>query len=636
MSGICGIIRFDGDPGALTDIACMTEAMAYRGPDGRAQWQDEAAALGHCLLRTTVEADEEAQPLESACGRFVLTCDATLWNAPDLRAEVLRAGVRPRNGSDSALVLAAFEAFGRAMLARIDGDFAFAVWDRSRRELFCARDRIGMRPFHYHASPSAGFVFASDAEAVLAVRAVPRRLNEARIADGIVTGLEGYDLVSTFWQEIARLPPAHCLTVTSTGVTTERYWTFEPPKVLKLGSDAAYERAYREVMTEAVRRRLRGRATGSMLSGGVDSATISALARRIRAADGTGPHATFSAIGPDPATCRETWAIHQSAGMGGIDPHFVDHSALGDLTPELVDLTLCPPSLFEGHMALIRSVYLTAHRAGFRAVLDGAAGDSVLNNGAALVYFLRRGRILAGVRMARGPEGVRGMGPVSVQLAQAMRRAITPDWFRRLRQPWTVRRANGADRIAESLIRADFAARVSLPDRFIAQERGRQRPFRPGSPAQRANGILRNNVTVARERYEREASRVGIEARDPNHDLSVLSFCVSLPVDQITRNGWQKSILRRAMGGDLPASVLWRPERTELGRYFTSAVMQAAGPSGSLFSDQDFEAIAPYIDVDRLRAELAVCESGDGLPPPRLKAIFLALFLARWLAAHQG
>jgi asparagine synthase (glutamine-hydrolysing) len=637
MSGIAGIVLLRGgsrDPG---DIVRMTGAMACRGPDGRGHWQEGPVALGHCLLRTTEEAADEAQPLVSRDGQIVLVFDGLLLNAAELRSALVQAGVQPQSRADSALVLGAYEAWGRACLDRIEGHFALAIWDGRRRELFCARDRLGTRPFHYHYAAGQMFCFASDPEALLALPDVPRQLNEARIADVLVSGLEGFDAECTFYTAIRRLPPAHSLTVSSAGLVMNRYWSFQPPPILRLKSDADYEDALRAVLTEAVRCRLRGGATtGAMLSGGVDSGSVVAIARRLKREAGGPPLATFSAVSPDPETCKETRAVLATAGIGDLDPHFVDHTALGDLTPDLIDLTLNLSSPFNQHMTLIRAVYLSAHRAGCKAVLDGMGGDNVMGDGGALAYLVRRGRVGKAWREARGPDLIFPRHEAVSSMGEAIRMAIAPDWVRSLRRSFGPRRVFGREAIEASFIKPEFAARVGVEDRFADHQARRLAPFRPGSPEQRARGIFQPRVTAARERYEREAARLQIEPRDPYHDLRVISFCVSLPVEQLRRDGWPKSVLRRAMANELPAEVLWRNTRTHLGWKFTQAVVRAASERAPLVSRSEIEAISSYIDMARFDADLADYRAGRDMETKRKQALFLVIHLAHWLATRPG
>ena len=630
MSGICGIVRFGGDPRGLSEIARMTRAMSYRGPDGIAHWRDDKVALGHCLLRTTDEAAEERQPLLNDEGNIVIVIDGTLWNAEDLRRDLVSAGARLRSRADSELVLRSYELWGRDFLSHVDGDFALAIYDRRSREIICARDRIGMRPLYWHQSPNNGFCFASDTDALLALPSMPHRLDESKLADALFYSLVDSDFERTFFESVSRLPPAHYLVASPSGLKRHRYWTYVPSEILRLRSDAAYESAFRSVLTQAVRRRLRGgKKTGSMLSGGVDSGAVSALAAEIRKIDNSGPHRTISAIGPDAHNCNETKAILTSAAADGLSPRYVDHAALGDVATELIQLTLFPVTPLDAHFSLIRAVYITARQSGLRAVLDGAGGDSILNDGQILAYLLRRGCFLSAAREARGPPGVKGLDKASVRLKAAAKLAFTPRWVRT--EIVRARAFATPYNVSESLIREEFATRSAVRERLALLHVAAGDIAAPGSSAYRAQRVLRPAITTARERYESEAARIGLEARDPFLDCDVMRFCFSLPVSQLTRNGWPKWILRRALQPSLPHSVLWRPERTHLGWRFTSAVLRAAAERQILPDERALRYGQRYVDTESLRRDIGEFLNTGCSRNVRLSKTLPSLILAYWV-----
>ncbi|MDA0979581.1 MAG: asparagine synthetase B, partial [Proteobacteria bacterium] len=185
MSGIAGIINFDGEPIAPELLESMTAVMEYRGRDGIQLWLQEApkgVALGHCLLRTTAESMEEQQPVVSIDGLLVLVMDGRVDNWMELRRQLVSMGAILRDRSDPELILAAYRCWGEGCLDRIDGDFAFAIWHTESRHLFCARDPLGGKPFHYYFS-GRQLVFASDVHAVLGVPGVPEEPNPGVIAE---------------------------------------------------------------------------------------------------------------------------------------------------------------------------------------------------------------------------------------------------------------------------------------------------------------------------------------------------------------------------------------------------------------------------------------------------------------------
>ena len=150
MSGIAGIIHFDGKPVEPGLVEKMTTAMAHRGPDGIHHWVKGSIGLGQCMLRTTPESLEETQPLTNEDASLVLVMDGRVDNWEELRGELLGRGAVLRDRSDAELVLRAYQIWGRECLPHIDGDFALVIWDARRQEAFCARDRMGNKPFNYH------------------------------------------------------------------------------------------------------------------------------------------------------------------------------------------------------------------------------------------------------------------------------------------------------------------------------------------------------------------------------------------------------------------------------------------------------------------------------------------------------
>jgi asparagine synthase (glutamine-hydrolysing) len=362
VSGILGLFNLDGQPVEFNELRDMASLLTRRGPERTGIWHSGSVGLGHTLLATTPEMLVEDIPLEHPQSGCVITGDVRLDNREELLAR-LRIDERPAATGDAGLVLAAYLEWGEACVEHFLGDFAFAVWDPRRRQLFCARDHMGMRQLIYHHSPRRFFAFATEPRAILVLPQVPYRVNEARIADYLVKELEGVDKTSTFFEQVYRLPPAHSVTVTQEGMRARRYWAPEARPELRLSSDEEYAEAFLEVFTAAVRSRLRTVGpVGSMLSGGVDSGSVVAVASRLLAAEGRGPLFTFSAISPDGEAEPETRAILAASTIDGLEPTTVSYGALDDLLPELEELVWDVDEPFDGSMTLVRAVYLSARR----------------------------------------------------------------------------------------------------------------------------------------------------------------------------------------------------------------------------------------------------------------------------------
>ncbi len=241
MSAIVGIYRLDGGGAEASVLEGMLETMAHRGWDASGAWLDGPVGLGHRMLWTTPESREEKLPAVSAARDLVVTADARIDNRDELLRGLDLSDETPRTITDSELILASYRRWGEGCVEHLLGDFAFAIWDLRRERLFCARDHIGLKPFYYHYRSEGIFVFGSEVKALLAVPAVPRRVNGGRVA-GFLVGLYE-DPTATFHDEILRLAPAHCMTVSREGISLRRYWELDPSRELRLGSDAEYAEA---------------------------------------------------------------------------------------------------------------------------------------------------------------------------------------------------------------------------------------------------------------------------------------------------------------------------------------------------------------------------------------------------------
>lgn len=572
MSGICGVLALDGRHPSLEQIGKMVAPLEQRGSDGSHSWIEGPVGFGHALLATTPEALTEVLPLTDQETGCTITADVRLDNREELFAALGLAG-EERVIGDGELILRSYLRWGEGCVDHLLGDFAFAIWDPRSQQLFGARDHMGLRPFVYSFASDELFAFASEPSSILAHGRVPATINEGRIAD-YLDNLEGLGFTSTFYREIFRLPPAHCVTVGAAGLSIRRYWELGPEPELKLPDDEAYTKAFLEVFTEAVRCRLRSPSpVGAMLSGGMDSSSVAAVAAKLLADEGRGPLRTFSAIGPDADACIETRCILASAALPGFDPTFADHSKLEGFKDDLIRLTREESEPFDGQMVLIRAIYLAAHRAGINVMLDGGSGDIVLYTSNYVAELFRQRRLRQALHEAIGQR--RFYGPfvrVWKILLQSAWVAFAPRGLRQLRRTSTQLAAHRAHCAAINLD-PEFAARTAINER--------RKSFYLHAPITshshrhlRPHALRHPHAVVGRERYNRVAGELAMEPRDPFRDIRIIRFALSLPLSQLQADGWPKLILRRAMAGLLPREVIWRRGKEHLGPAFTRALFR--------------------------------------------------------------
>jgi asparagine synthase (glutamine-hydrolysing) len=374
-----------------------------------------------------------------------------------------------------------------------------------------------------------------------------------------------------------------------------------------------------------------------MLSGGMDSGSIVAVASKLLKEKGLGPLPTFSAVGPNPATCIETRTVHAALAMDGLNPHLVNRKDLNELLPELVELNWALDEPFDNHMTLVRAIYLAAHRNKVKAVLDGIDADTILSEGSHIVRLLRRGKWLAAYREARGQETFwDGAYPAGQELFRSACRAFVPGPVLQLRR--TLRNRSLQNRqlkknIQESIISQKFADQVHLGERLQTLQMHRLSEHH-SQPGQESATIMNHpGLTVGLERYNRVASALAIEPRHPFLDRRMVEFCMALPCAQKLNQGWPKAILRRSMAGRLPDGVRWRRGKEHLGWAFTTGLMETMQDKIQLAIKSNIDTLFPYLDKDRLNH---ACKSYfDGNDPDQAGKIYEAAHLALWLKRHK-
>jgi asparagine synthase (glutamine-hydrolysing) len=320
MSSICGLYRPDGPAVETAEIETMVTALDYWSADARGTWTSGRAGLGHLLLRTT-SSPHEALPLTDHEAGITITGDCRLDNRNDVAGRLSVGAGELVDWSDTRLALCAYRQWGEQCVAHLLGDFAFAVWDSRRRQLFCARDRFGVKPLYYYARGGL-FAFASEMKGLLVLPAVDRTVDEPWIGDYLHR--LSLDNVTTFYARIKRLPQAHALTFGPAGLRTWRYWALDSRREVRLPRESDYLDAIREKLDGAILRRAHTPfELGAELTGGLDSTAICIVAQRWLRTHGRDLQ-TFSQVHPEGTPERPgepidmRWAIDLVCRHAGI------------------------------------------------------------------------------------------------------------------------------------------------------------------------------------------------------------------------------------------------------------------------------------------------------------------------------
>jgi asparagine synthase (glutamine-hydrolysing) len=558
MSGIAGLMRFDGRPVARHELERAANALRQYGPDRSETMASGSIGLVHVLMRMTPEDRFDRQPWRGASGALI-TADVRLDNRDDILARIGIARHDAAEWPDARVLLAGWEKFGDDIWPLLHGPFAAAIWQPGSRALTLARDQLGLNVVMWHRSEQF-FAFATMPNGLFAFADVPRQLSEEKFADFLV--LNHADHETTIYRKVFRVAPAHVLRVRADGsITQRRYWSPADIKPVRLPSDNAYAEGLRDTLDRAVRRQMRSaHPIGSLLSGGLDSSSVSVLAARAlaekneRLAAFTGvPRRGFDGIVPNGAYADETPyvdAIQKVAPT--IDVTYVrndEHDDFGEL--DRFFLALDGPVRNPTNLGWTLGVLRVACAQGRRVLLGGLYGNNTIswNGWSQAAGHLKRGRLLTAARQWR--QFYRRT-PYSrwVAMRKLLVEPLAPrrigDWAEHRRHPARV--APWHDHAA---IRPDFAAAIGVNAR--ARKAGHDFLYRV-RPDERLRGLAQ--IDYAGDWHAAEKAVTGVEVRDPTADMDVLSYCFGVPPEQYLAEGIDRSLIRRAMWGLLPYAVL--------------------------------------------------------------------------------
>ncbi len=634
MSAIAGIVHLDSRPARKDELSGAFASLARYGPHGSAIRLSGRAGFVHALTRATPEAVEPQQPWIDPKSGLLITADARLDDRGRLIRSLGLGDVSTNAQQDCQLILAAYRKWGTACVDYLLGDFAFAIWDAAARQLFCARDHLGLRPFCYHHSGRL-LAFASSARAVLGCEGVPAAADRGRIADYLVQELEGINHTSTFYRDIQRLPPAHFAVLKDGSLKLHRYWKPEAHDGGTRESDEETLDRFSAVFSEAVSDRLRCPVPpAAMLSGGLDSSTIVGIARELQR-DAIGePLDTYSVVADDPDQCTESRFIQAVVGHGGLNAHLLPLALAGRADSGLTRVLAGVEEPWESMNAMLYIIYRAASADGHVVMLDGVDGDLVASLPESYPMALaRRGRLLTAWREhARQRENYFRKTPSARVFLRQARSLLVPPVPRSVRQ-----RLAGNRRLERVLSRAPLsralASEVRLEERLLELNAAGRSAGKQGLRQACIDRVTAPFLAAANERYWRTAGACGIEARKPFLDKRVVEFCLSLPWDQKARDGWSKFTVRRLAETVLPESVAWRSGWEHLGWSVTEARLLADRTLVVDTLERNRESLSAFVDSDKYARALEQFTGREGRAGESLRILY---GLACWLDNNPG
>ncbi len=534
MSGFAGVFHLDGAPVEPAWLEVMADFLAFRGPDASQVWVSGSAGLCHTLLRTSAETDGRSQ---------ITSLDADVWIAGDVRIddrETLFAKLAVPNeilksACSAELVLHAYAKWGEDCVEHLLGDFSFVIWDARQKQVFAARDQLGIKPLIF-AQVGPCLLVSNTLDCIRQIPIVPDELNERAIGDLLIAG-GNRNPATTFFAEIRRLPAAHKLIAGADRIRTERYWTPPIDEPLYYHSTGDYVDHFHELLRAAVRDRLPDGPLGIFMSGGLDSPAVAATAVRLGARP-TAFTSVYDRLIPD----EERYYSGLVATYLGIPIRYnVRDDEPWGWDPDSAPIHTAEPTLDPLGLVSSQQYYfqISEHA---RIFFFGNGPDVALQyEWRSHLNYLKRQR---------------RWGRLSKDLALHFKAFKRVPLLPTLPRMWRERTSNQPDWYDETIppwLNPEFEARLRLTERWTASKREAlsPNPIRPKSYAS-----FTGDFPICGGGNDGYA-RAEIDERHPLGDLRLVRFLLAVPAIPWCR---EKYLIRKALAGILPEGVRRRPK----------------------------------------------------------------------------
>jgi asparagine synthase (glutamine-hydrolysing) len=584
----------------------MTSAIAHRGPDDSGFYSRPGVFLGHRRL-SIVDLAGGLQPMTNETGRVWIFFNGEIFNHADLRPALEAAGHRYRTRSDTETILHAYEQYGAGCAERLRGMFAFAIWDEDSATLFCARDRLGIKPYYYFYDGKT-FAFASEIKALLAHPAISAEFEDSLLPEHLAFGYVSSE--QTLFRGIRKLMPGHHLTLRRReggGPKIERYWDVPAPEQQESRSDEDWISDCRARFEEAVRTRLMSDVPlGVFLSGGVDSSAIAAMVTKLTPGDRL---KTFS-VGYAEAQYSELGFARQVSELIGSEHREVSVGMedFFDSLPNLVwhedEPITWPSSVSLYHVSKLASSHV-------KVVLTGEGSDELFGGYERYQHFLWNQRWMA--RYGLVPSAVREFARRRIEdsplVGASLRRKLQHTFL-------------GRQNTVESLQLDNFYCAFSE-----SEQRGLLKSGAPaGSPyqnfltywnARRPSSALSQMLYADQKTYlvellmkqDQMSMATSIESRVPFLDHHFVEFSTRVPDRLKIHDGVAKYILKKAVEDLLPRDIIYRKKMgfpTPLRSWFLD---ERAKPLFSMLLDSG-GLLAAYLDRSAMKTLLERHQNG--------------------------
>jgi asparagine synthase (glutamine-hydrolysing) len=547
VCGICGIFELSHqNPPPVHILASMNQALVHRGPDDGGTFVQGPVALGHRRLSIIDLSSAGHQPMPSSDQNLWIVYNGEIYNYLELKTELKNLGYSFKTGTDTEVILAAYQAYGPECTSKFNGMWAFAIWDQAKQTLFCSRDRFGIKPFYYVYHRDR-FVFASEIKALLKHPDISKDIDPFVAYRFLKFGQSNIGSES-FYSDIRQLKPGHYLHVNQSGIFERCYWDLhsdieQPPITIKSAAEK-----FEALLTDSVRLTMRSDVPiGTCLSGGLDSSALVCIAHQLnqRFPSDLYQQETFSSCFEE-KKYDEREFIETVIQQTGAKKNYVFPSP----AQFLQDLSLLVRAQDEPFTSLSIfaqwSVMKKVQERSVSVLLDGQGADELLAGygydslfWAELLNNQDWQSLSQEIRASLNKHGL-------YTTAKRIVSGLLPLKFKDLKNAWP----------SHQLLASEFESEFTSHNFHQEKEKKYNESLKNELYFE-----LKNRLPTLLRYEDRNSMAFSIESRVPFLDHRLVEFVFSLPDTYIIHQGWSKWIFRKAMAGILPERIRWRQDK---------------------------------------------------------------------------
>lgn len=602
MCGISGIFNFNGAPVNIADISRMNRTIEHRGPDGDGSFAENNVGIGSTRLAIIDLRDIANMPLYDTENRYVIVYNGEIYNYVEVRKELVQKGHKFTTDSDTEVVLNAYKEWGEDCLHKLNGMWAFAIWDKKEQSLFCSRDRFGIKPLYFY-KDSERLIFASEIKQILGC-GVDRTVNDETVYDYLVFHFIDHT-ENTFYKNITKLQAGHKFTVKNNEFRLSRWYSI--PEGDENTDDKNLYNDFYNLLYDSVRIHLRSDVeVGSCLSGGLDSSAIVCIMHDILHNEGKPEiQKTFTACYDDPLIDERPF-VEEVIRQTNSTKYYLFPDING-FKEDINRLTYHQDEPYTGATVFAQwSVFKKIHETGIKVVLDGQGSDEMLLGYFSFFpFYLKRKLINPFAFIADYINGVNTTNLGYNKFTQNLIYFNTGS----IRYRHVLKNSS-------AFVERDFMKRYNRRDLFnqmIAASSLRDN---------RLSNVWNISLPSLLRYEDRNSSAFSVEARVPFLDHRLVEFVFSLPLDKLIHKGWTKHVLRESLKGKIPEDIRMRKGKLAFSVPQKKWLLQMKNELLQSFGDE--QRSTRFINKEKIKAIISGGSFND-------KVLYRAYALENWM-----